>query len=140
MQSGFVDSVFSDAIGNWQYDILTSSDDESYYLPNSLEVYQNFPNPFNPSTKINFSIPTNENVTILVHDILGQLVDQKSALLSAGNYVVDWFSKGSAGVYLYTISYGNQSVTRKMIQLDGGNGIGLGEIRTGLSGNLLMPL
>ena len=135
LQSGSIDSVFSDAIGNWQYDILSSVIEESYYLPNTLEVYQNFPNPFNPSTKINFSIPTNENVTILVHDILGQLVDQKSALLSAGNYVIDWFSKGSAGVYLYTITYGNQSVTRKMIQLDGSNGIGLGEIRTGLTVN-----
>jgi membrane dipeptidase len=135
LQSGFIDSVFSDAIGNWQYDIVTSVEHESTFLPNNLEVYQNFPNPFNPSTKINFSIPTNENVTILVHDILGQLVDQKSVLLSAGNYVIDWFSKGSAGVYLYTISYGDQSVTRKMIQLDGGNGIGLGEIKTGLTTN-----
>ena len=135
LQSGSVDSVFSDAIGNWQYDILTSTHSESYYLPSSLEVYQNFPNPFNPSTKINFSIPTAENVTILVHNILGQLVDQKSAILSAGNYVLDWFSKSSAGVYFYTISYGDQSITKKMIQLDGGNGIGLGEIRTGLTGN-----
>ncbi len=133
--NGSVDSVFSDMLGNWQYHILTSVVTQSANVPNSLEVYQNFPNPFNPSTKINFSIPSNENVTILVHDIIGQLIDQKSALLSGGNYIVDWFSKGSAGVYFYTISYGNQSITKKMIQLDGGNGIGLGEIRSGISNN-----
>jgi membrane dipeptidase len=133
LQSGFVDSVFTDVIGNWQYDIVTLVNDDIHYLPNNLEVYQNFPNPFNPSTKINFSIPTNENVTILVHNILGELIDQKSTFLSASNYVIDWFSKGSAGVYFYTISYGNQSITKKMIQLDGGNGIGLGEIRSGIS-------
>ena len=136
LQNGSIDSAFSDAIGNWQYDVLTSVVNESIYLPNSLEVYQNFPNPFNPSTKINFSIPSNENITILVHDILGRLVDQKHAFLSSGNYVIDWFSKGSAGVYFYTVSYGNQSITKKMIQLDGGNGIGLGEIRSGIGVNV----
>lgn len=129
---GLIDSVFSDAIGNWQYDIATSIDDDIYYLPNNLEVMQNFPNPFNPSTKIGFLIPADENVSILVHNILGELVDVKNSFLSKGNYVVDWFSKGSAGVYFYTITYGNQSITKKMIQLDGGNGIGLGEIRSGI--------
>jgi len=66
LQNGSIDSAFSDAIGNWQYDVLTSVVNESIYLPNSLVVYQNFPNPFNPSTKINFSIPSNENIIILL--------------------------------------------------------------------------
>ena len=133
LNNGLIDSVFSNAIGNWQYDIATSVEEEISYLPNNLEVMQNFPNPFNPSTKIGFIIPVDENVSILVHNILGELVDQKSTFLSKGNYVVDWYSKGSAGVYFYTIAYGNQSITKKMIQLDGGNGIGLGEIRSGIS-------
>ncbi len=135
LANGLIDSVFSDAIGNWQYDIATSVEDESDYLPNSLDVMQNFPNPFNPSTKIGFLIPTDENVSIMIHNILGELVDIKNTFLTKGNYIVDWFSKGSAGVYFYTIAYGNQSITKKMIQLDGGVGIGLGEIRTGLIGN-----
>ena len=130
--SGLIDSVFSNAIGNWQYDIATSIDDDIHYLPNNLEVMQNFPNPFNPSTKIGFLIPADENVSILVHNILGELVDVKNSFLTKGNYIVDWYSKGSAGVYFYTIMYGNQSITKKMIQLDGGNGIGLGEIRSGI--------
>lgn len=133
INNGWIDSVFSDVTGNWQYDIATSVEDEINYLPTSLEVMQNFPNPFNPSTKIGFLIPADENVTISVHNILGELVDVKSSFLSKGNYVVDWHSKGSAGVYFYTITYGNQSITKKMIQLDGGNGIGLGEIRSGIS-------
>jgi len=132
ISNGIIDSVFSDAFGNWEYDIATSIEDDISYLPNSLEVIQNFPNPFNPSTKIGFLIPADENVSILVHNILGELVDVKNSFLSKGNYVVDWFSKGSAGVYFYTITYGNQSITKKMIQLDGGNGIGLGEIRSGI--------
>ena len=135
ISNGIIDSVFSDTFGNWQYDIATAVEDDIYYLPTNLEVMQNFPNPFNPSTKIGFLIPADENVSILVHNILGELVNEKSTYLSKGNYVVDWFSKGSAGVYFYTITYGNQSITKKMIQLDGGNGIGLGEIRPGLSIN-----
>ena len=131
--NGLIDSVFADAIGNWQYDIATSVEDNINYLPTSLEVMQNFPNPFNPSTKIGFLIPTDENVSISIYNILGELIDIKSSYLSKGNYLVDWFSKGSAGVYFYTITYGNQSITKKMIQLDGGNGIGLGEIRSGIS-------
>ncbi len=133
ISNGMIDSVFSDLIGNWQYDIATSVEDDINYLPTSLEVMQNFPNPFNPSTKIGFLIPIDENVSISVHNILGELVDVKSSFLTKGNYVVDWCSKGSAGVYFYTITYGNQSITKKMIQLDGGNGIGLGEIRSGIS-------
>lgn len=133
LQNGFVDSVFSDAAGNWQYNIITAVVNEIQYLPTSMEVMQNFPNPFNPSTKISFLIPVDNNVTIQIHNILGELVDMKNTFLSKGNYVVDWFSKGGAGVYFYTITYSNQSITKKMIQLDGGNGIGLGEIRSGIS-------
>lgn len=131
--NGITDSVFTDIGGTWQYDVMAVSVDPIYNLPNDFRVDQNFPNPFNPSTKINFSIPVNGEVTITVHNILGELIDKKSMLLSSGIYTVDWFSKGSAGVYLYTISFGNQSLTKKMLQLDGGNGIGLGEIRTGIS-------
>ena len=110
------------------------------FQPNSLEVMQNFPNPFNPSTKIGFLIPADENVSIQVHNILGEMIDVKNSFLTKGNYVVDWFSKGSAGVYFYTITYGNQSITKKMIQLDGGNGIGLGEIRSGISNSFKADL
>ncbi|HCY78014.1 MAG TPA: hypothetical protein DHV28_19075 [Ignavibacteriales bacterium] len=133
LDNGSVDSVFTDAFGDWQYDIATNVEDEITQIPGSLELMQNFPNPFNPSTKIGFSISTDENVTILVHNILGELVDQKSDFLTKGNYVVDWFSKGSAGVYFYTITNGKQSITKKMIQLDGGSGIGFGEIKSGIS-------
>lgn len=136
LDTGIADSVFTDAIGNWQYNFVTAVYGNPDFIPNDFQVYQNFPNPFNPSTKIGFFIPTNENVTISVHNILGELIDEKSTFLSAGNYFVNWFSKGSAGVYFYTISYRNQSLTKKMIQLDGGNGIGLGEIYTGVSINL----
>jgi membrane dipeptidase len=133
LNTGGIDSIFTDAAGNWQYQFLPSNINDNQIAPSDFQVYQNFPNPFNPSTKIGFYIPSNENVTISVHNILGELVDERSMFLSAGNYLIDWFSKGSAGVYLYTISYGDQSFTKKMIQLDGGNGDGLGKVYSGIS-------
>ncbi|HEX7356342.1 MAG TPA: membrane dipeptidase [Ignavibacteriaceae bacterium] len=133
LDNGSIDSVFTDSFGSWQYDIATNIEEEITQLPASLELMQNFPNPFNPSTKIGFTAANDENVIIMVHNILGELVDQKSNFLTKGSYVIDWFSKGSAGVYFYTITNGNQSITKKMIQLDGGNGIGLGELKTGVS-------
>lgn len=133
LSSGITDSVFTDLSGNWQYQFLLSNIENGKTSPNDFQVYQNFPNPFNPSTKINFYIPSSEHINITVHNILGELVDQKLAFLNSGNYSIDWFGKGSAGVYIYTISFRSYSQSKKMIQLDGGNGVGLGEIRQGMS-------
>jgi hypothetical protein len=64
-----------------------------------------------------------------VHNVLGQLLDSRSQFLSPGNYSIDWQGSKSAGVYFYTVTFNNQSVTKKMIQLDGGETFGLSEIR-----------
>lgn len=127
--AGTTDSVLTNNIGRWSYNLVTSVDDEGYN-PDNFIVMQNFPNPFNPSTQIQFSFASGENVKILVHNILGELVDYKQQVLNAGSYSIEWQSKGAAGVYLYTIRAGDNSITKKMIQLDGGfNGNGLLSIK-----------
>jgi hypothetical protein len=86
-------------------------------LPKSFSLAQNFPNPFNPSTVIEYSIPKEEFVSIKVYNILGKeittLVNEKK---SAGNYEIR-FDAGSLpnGVYLYKLIAGNFVETRKMI-------------------------
>jgi membrane dipeptidase len=132
LDNGITDSVFTNSTGNWYYTLITSVEDDGFTIPNSLVVDQNYPNPFNPSTRIQFSIPYDEYVEIAVYNILGELIDHKALFLTSGNYSIDWFSKGSAGVYFYTIKMGNQSVTKKMIQLDGGNGTGLSDFKSGI--------
>jgi len=117
--AGITDSVFTNNIGRWSYNLVTSVEDEGYN-PDNFKVMQNYPNPFNPSTTIQFAIASDENVVILVHNILGELVDYKQQFLNAGSYSIEWQSKGAAGVYLYTIRAGENSITKKMIQLDGG--------------------
>lgn len=136
VSTNLTDSVITDASGNWQYNLITTNIERNDIYPADFQLYQNFPNPFNPSTKIGFSIPSDEIVTISVHNILGERIDEKTTFLTASNYTIDWFSKGSAGIYFYTITLGNKSLTKKMVQLDGGNGQGLGEIHNGITLNL----
>jgi len=86
-------------------------------VPSEYSLSQNYPNPFNPSTQIQFSIPSQENVSLKVFDALGkevaELVNQN---LSAGNYSVDFnASTLSSGIYFYTITTNNFSSTKKMM-------------------------
>lgn len=136
LTSGLKDSVFTNSSGQWQFNLLTDVEDE--ILLNNFFVYQNFPNPFNPSTKIQFSLKNPDNVEILIHNILGELVDYKRQYLNSGIYSIEYTAKGSAGIYFYTIKTNSATVTKKMIQLDGkGNGTGLKDIQMigNVSGN-----
>lgn len=121
------DTLFTDFNGNWNY-TLTSIDNNN--PPNSFNVHQNYPNPFNPSTNIIFNISESEKVNIIIHDILGRVVDKKEFILQSGSYKIKYDGKGSAGIYFYTISTSHNSITKKMIQLDGSNGKGLTDLQS----------
>ena len=131
LNSGLTDSAFTNSLGNWSYNFITSLGDNNVLNPSDFLIAQNYPNPFNPSTTIEFILPKSGNVQILIHNILGQLIDSREQFLNAGNYSISWDANGSAGVYFYTIKTDNESITNKMILLDGGIGKGLSEIRYG---------
>jgi hypothetical protein len=101
--------------------------DGSYKIFNSIEVEfaginefkleNNYPNPFNPETRISYSIPQNSFVLIKVYDMLGnevaRLVDEQQP---AGRYeVVFDGSDLSSGVYLYTMKAGDFTSTKKLV-------------------------
>jgi hypothetical protein len=88
-------------------------------LPDSYNLYQNFPNPFNPMTTIRYSILSPDLVRIKVYDILGREVKTLvNELKQAGNYEVQFDASGLAsGIYLYRIESGSFIQTRKMIVL-----------------------
>ncbi|MDX9712940.1 MAG: T9SS type A sorting domain-containing protein [Ignavibacteriaceae bacterium] len=88
-------------------------------LPIAVELEQNFPNPFNPSTTISFSIPTEEFVTLKVFNSLGEEVAELvNETKPAGNYSVSFDAANlSSGIYFYKITAGNFSDTKKMIIL-----------------------
>ena len=102
------------------YLTITDVDQHDNNLPENFELSQNFPNPFNPSTKINFSIPEEGFVNLTIYDALGSKVGELiSEEMSAGNYIYE-FNAGrnySSGVYFYTLRSGNSSITKKMLLL-----------------------
>lgn len=83
-----------------------------------FNLYQNFPNPFNPITHISFYVQKNGSfVTLKVFDILGNeisvLIDKN---MPAGHYNAIFNGEGlSSGIYLYKIQIGDYSKTRKML-------------------------
>jgi len=131
VSSGYTDSTFTNGLGNWSYDFTATGIDANRFLPSGFLIAQNYPNPFNPFTTIEFNMPQSGNVQILVHDIIGQLIDSREQFLTTGSYSIKWNARGSAGVYFYTIKTKRESITNKMILLDGGNGAGLSEIYNG---------
>jgi len=94
-------------------------------LPAVLTLSQNFPNPFNPSTIIAFSIPqslSHSHAEVVVYNALGQIVKELfSDNLPAGNYTVRWDgtdARGAnvaSGVYFCRITAGGMVATRKMV-------------------------
>jgi len=86
-------------------------------IPNNFELSQNYPNPFNPTTEINFSIPTNENVSIIVFNLLGEEVAQViNKELLAGSHKIQFdASKLSSGIYFYKMVSGKFVSVKKMI-------------------------
>ncbi|KAF0158779.1 MAG: hypothetical protein FD188_2443 [Ignavibacteria bacterium] len=88
-------------------------------IPVGFSLNQNFPNPFNPSTTITYSIPSGGFVTIKIYDILGNeiltLVNEEQ---NAGNYSVLFDASGLAsGMYLYKLSLGNFEQAKKFVLL-----------------------
>lgn len=92
--------------------------------PRQLALHQNFPNPFNPQTVIEFVLPSDGHVRIDVFNLLGQRVrGLVSGPHGAGRYSVAWNARDdqgrsvAAGVYLYRLTAVNDVLVRKMLLL-----------------------
>ena len=84
--------------------------------PAAFAVAQNSPNPFNPTTTINFTLVSAGDVSVDVFNVAGQKVDTMvDGFMAAGSHSVVWdASSVSAGVYFYTVKSGAHSQTMKM--------------------------
>ncbi len=95
----------------------TTNDGVNDELPSSFELKQNFPNPFNPSTRIQFDISSQTNVRLDIYNIIGQrvttLVNEEK---SPGRYEVTFDASSLAsGVYLYRLHTETYQKTRQML-------------------------
>jgi len=100
----------------------TAAGDDPVALPVPFALLGNFPNPFNPSTAIRFSLDRAEVVCLEVYNILGQrVITLRNDFLPAGQYRVDWDGTNTAGspvasgVYLVQLTAGDRYLTHKMM-------------------------
>ncbi|MEJ5305391.1 MAG: T9SS type A sorting domain-containing protein [Ignavibacteria bacterium] len=113
--TAYVTDLTNRCVYKFQYGEFTSVSDKS--LPVDFKLEQNFPNPFNPSTLISFSIPQAMDVKLIVTNSLGQkvatLVDE---FLQAGKHVKVFNAQNLvSGVYYYTLITSKGSISKKMI-------------------------
>jgi len=89
------------------------------FLPNRFYLSNNFPNPFNASTKIEFELPVNSKVNLAIYDILGRRVK----LVIDGKMAAGYYSKiiqmgnFASGIYFLRLNAGNKSFVKKIILL-----------------------
>jgi predicted outer membrane repeat protein len=105
-------------IGIYEHQCIADISEEKN-LPQVINLRQNFPNPFNPSTSINYSIPNDCFVMIKIYDALGReietLVNEEK---KAGDYELKYDGRRlTSGIYFYQFNAGNYSETKKMILL-----------------------
>jgi len=104
------------------YDPTEVTDIEEHYesmIPGSFILYQNFPNPFNPSTRIQYQVSRISQVVLKIYDVLGNeiatLVNEEKP---AGSYEVEFNAATlSSGIYFYKLKTGDYIQTKKMILL-----------------------
>lgn len=114
--TAYVTDIENRCVYKFQFGDFTSTDDKPT-RPFDFSLEQNFPNPFNPSTLISFTIPEAMNVKLVVRNSLGQevqtLVDE---YMPAGKHVKTFNAKNFvSGVYYYTLITPKGTLSKKMI-------------------------
>jgi chitinase len=98
---------------------VTSAESNIEQNPKGFYLFDNYPNPFNPSTKIEYIVTETSMITLKVFDSLGREVTTLvNEIKSPGKYEVNFDGKELAsGVYMYVLTSGNYSQIKKMILL-----------------------
>jgi len=91
-------------------------------IPDRFELYNNYPNPFNPTTTISFSIAKNTNVKLDIYNSVGQLiVHLVDETYTPGKYTSIWNGRNdfdkivNSGIYFYKLTTNNFVKTKSMI-------------------------
>ncbi|TNE73109.1 T9SS type A sorting domain-containing protein [bacterium] len=95
---------------------ITTSVENGIAVPTTVALSQNFPNPFNPSTKIAYAVPAQASVRLAVYDMLGREVALLvNTVKAAGKYEVTFDASALAsGMYIYRLQANGTVLTQKM--------------------------
>lgn len=119
-QEGIERDYIIRAVGRYEPDYSASAN----LLPNSFQLQNNYPNPFNPTTTIGYHLPIATRVKLEIYNVLGQrvglVVDE---VQEAGQYTVEWDGRDdsgvpvSSGVYFYRLTTDDFVDSKKMMML-----------------------
>jgi len=114
-------------LGELTHNILRLYTDEEQEIVPEIDrtvLYSNYPNPFNPTTQIAFSIPQEGKVNLSVYNIKGQLVKTLiNRRIISGSHNVNWNGRDntgklvSSGVYFYKLKFDKKEISEKMLLL-----------------------
>ena len=124
-----VSGIFNFSFGTYKIQIRDMADlgqlgidDDFAGIAREFALYPNFPNPFNPETRIRFQLAENSDVKLMVYDVLGRKVRTLvSDRMDAGHHVINWDGLNDAGtdvasgMYVYRIKAGDFIAHRKML-------------------------
>ena len=117
-------AAFFNSMDNCIEACFLASNDEINQLPHAFNLYNNYPNPFNPVTTLRYDLPEDALVNITIYDIMGRIVRTLiNSQQNAGFKSIQWNATNdagsplSAGLYLYKIQADNLVQTRKMVLL-----------------------
>ncbi len=107
---------------NYYFVSFKSKPDNSGNVPSLKTELKNYPNPFNPETTIDFTVPKAGNVKLSIYNVKGQLVKTLvNGKKDAGKYQVVWKGKNTnndkvaSGIYFYRLETNSKSIYKKML-------------------------
>jgi glucuronoarabinoxylan endo-1,4-beta-xylanase len=122
-------TALTNTSGNYQINIIITSVEQGSDLPTKFKLEQNYPNPFSSSTAIPYGLNEESNVQVTVYDILGRVVRNLDVgRQSVGTYNVLWDGRNehgqivASGIYFYKLHADGESLVKKMIFNQNGNG------------------
>jgi len=111
-------------VSRYTGEIITTSVDEENQTPEVLPKIKSYPNPFNPSTTIEFSLPQSGFTTLTIYNISGQKIKELTAeYLTAGTHTLLWNGKNdsgadvASGIYLFRLEAGKTALSHRMMLL-----------------------
>lgn len=116
----FLGSTVTNDSGFYQLTFTLTNIKNENIFPSEFKISSNYPNPFNPSTNVDFYTPQNGSFKIEVFDISGEKITERDFVLEKGIYTFSLSGLGSAGVKIVSITGSNvKRISQKIIQLDG---------------------
>ncbi len=96
--------------------IAPKLENEKVILPTEFVLEQNHPNPFNPTTTINYTVARNSHVKLTVYNTLGQVITVLvNGFQAQGSYNVTWNAQNQpSGIYIYRLEADGFTVSKKM--------------------------